>query len=235
MKRFFLKDEIMRNNKRLRTFRTACRAYWTNAREFLSLFDIIRLCRYLAKLNERTERKTKSKHAQLIMILRRKRFGTALIDGKKHDQSLLDYVLSDTEELVLEDGLNFCLPPKTVCYEQLFAEFESLWAQLHDHNACSIDTQNPLKARLIDLQHSYGDNQIEKHDFLIQSECYQARRQDSVTGVGAEINCGGAQEIYSSVDQTNKVKTKQKDLQFKIFHKFGLSSQNFCDFSPTLK
>ena len=108
------------------------------------------------------------------MILRRKRFGTALIDGKKHDQSLLDYVLSDTEELVLEDGLNFCLPPKTVCYEQLFAEFESLWAQLHDHNACSIDTQNPLKARLIDLQHSYGDNQIKKHDFLIQSECYQA-------------------------------------------------------------
>ena len=52
----------------------------------------------------------------------------------------------------------------------------------------------------------------------------QARRQDSMTGGGAEINFGGArevylcefkrgtgaQEIYSSVDHTNKVKTKKK-------------------------
>ena len=58
MERFFLKDEIVRNNKRLRTLRTAYRAYWTKAREFLSMFDTIRLCRYLAGLDERTERKT---------------------------------------------------------------------------------------------------------------------------------------------------------------------------------
>ena len=64
--------------------------------------------------------------------------------------------------------------------------------------------------------------------FLILEELIQAWRQDSVTG-GAEINFwGGAQEvylcqfergtgareIYSSVDQTNKVKTKKKDFQF---------------------
>ena len=127
---FFLKDEIMRNNKRLRTLCTTYRAYWTKAYEFLFMFDTIRLCRYLAELDERTERKTKSKHDRLIMILRRKRFGTALSDGKKHIQNLSDYVLSDTEEFVLGHGLNFCQPPKTVCKEQLFAEFESLWAQL---------------------------------------------------------------------------------------------------------
>ena len=46
----------------------------------------------------------------------------------------------------------------------------------------------------------------------------------------------GAREIYSSVDQTNKVKTKRKKgLQFKNFHKFWLSSQNSCDFSRILK
>ena len=37
------------------------------------------------------------------------------------------------------------------------------------------------------------------------------------------------------VDQTNKVKTKKKGLQFKNFHKFWSSSQNSCDFSRILK
>ena len=70
----------------------------------------------------------------------------------------------------------------------------------------------------------------------------QARRQDSVTGGGrgAEINFGGvrevyscefdrgtgAREIYSSVDQTNKVKTKKK----KVF-----SSKIFTNSSYRLK
>ena len=91
--RFFLKDAIMRNNKRLRT-----------------------------------QRKTKAKHDQLVMILRSKRFGTALSDGKKHFQNLSKYVLLDTESSCLDNGhgLNFCLPPKTVCQEQMFAEFELL-------------------------------------------------------------------------------------------------------------
>ena len=54
-----------------------------------------------------------------------------------------------------------------------------------------------------------------------------------MTGRGAEINFGGprevylcefekstgAREIYSGVDQTNKVKTKKKGLLFKNFHK----------------
>ena len=76
----------------------------------------------------------------------------------------------------------------------------------------------------------------------------QDRRQDSVTG-GAEINfLGGhekfiyvnsrrgtrAREIYSSVDQTNKVKTKKKGFHFKNFLKFWLSSENPCDFSRIL-
>ena len=73
------------------------------------------------------------------MILRCKRFGTALSDRIQHIQNLTDYMLFDMEEFVLGHGLNFCLLPKTVCKEQLFAEFESLWAQLQHHKACFID------------------------------------------------------------------------------------------------
>ena len=62
----------------------------------------------------------------------------------------------------------------------------------------------------------------------------QARRQDSVTR-GAEINFGGAREVYlrefKSVEQTKKVKTlNKKGLQFKNFHKLLFSSQNFATF-----
>ena len=157
----------------MRTLRTAYQVDWTKPREFLSHFDIIRLCRKLAELDERTERKTKSKHDKLITILRNKRFGTALSDGKKHTQNFSDYVLLDSEEFVLGQRLNVCLPPKTVSKEQLFTEFESLWAQLQHHKASSIDTQNALKAPLTDLAQSYSDNQIEKRDFLMQWQSYQ--------------------------------------------------------------
>ena len=57
------------------------------------MFDSIRLCKYLTKLDEQAERKTMSKHDQLIMLLIRKCFGTALGDGKKHIQNLSDYVI----------------------------------------------------------------------------------------------------------------------------------------------
>ena len=35
-------------------------------------------------------------------------------------------------------------------------------------------TRNASKAQLTDLAHSYSDSQIEKHDFMMQNECYQA-------------------------------------------------------------
>ena len=45
----------------------------------------------------------------------------------------------------------------------------------------------------------------------------------------------GAREIYSIVDQTNKVKTKKKkDLQFKNSHKFWLSCQILAIFHEFL-
>ena len=45
----------------------------------------------------------------------------------------------------------------------------------------------------------------------------------------------GGHEVYSSVDQTKKMKTKKKGLQYKCFHKFWLSSQNSFDFPRILK
>ena len=72
----------------------------------------------------------------------------------------------------------------------------------------------------------------------------QAQRQDSVTG-GAEINFGGAREvylfefergtgareIYSSMDQTNKVKTKKKRSAFQKFPQIVVIVSKFLQFA----
>ena len=66
-----------------------------------------------------------------------------------------DYDLSDTESFVLSHGLIFGLPPRYLCKEEIFAEFESLWAPLLHHNASFVEQRTALKARLADLAHLY--------------------------------------------------------------------------------
>ena len=58
------------------------------------------------------------------------RFGYALSNTTRHILNLSDYDLSDNESFVLSHGLNFGLPLRYLCKEEIFAEFESLWAQL---------------------------------------------------------------------------------------------------------
>ena len=57
---------------------------------------------------------------------------------------------------------------------------------------------------------------------------------NSVTG-GAEINFGGAQEVYSTVDQTKKGKTKQKMSSVQIFSRIFVVDSNSCDLLRILK
>ena len=62
----------------------------------------------------------------------------------------------------------------------------------------------------------------------------QARRQDRMTGGGAEINFGGAREVYSSVDQTKKVKTKKKAFSTNIFTNSGYRLKRLAIFHKFL-
>ncbi len=65
-----------------------------------------------------------------VGLLVRKHFGRLLSNPKKHILNLSDYSLSDTEEFVLEHGLEFCIPPRDINREETFAEFEILIAKL---------------------------------------------------------------------------------------------------------
>ena len=157
-----------------RKLRTIYQTHWRAAREFLTFFDTIRFCRYLALLDERTESKSKIKNEQLLVSLKRDRFGNALSDTTRHILNLSDYDLSDTESFVLLHGPNFGLPFRYLCKEEIFAEFESLWTQLLHHSATSVEQRTTLKARLADLVHLYCDSTIDLRDFTMHKEYFRA-------------------------------------------------------------
>ena len=106
---------------------------------------------------------------------------------KRHILNLSDYDLSDTESFVLSMVSTLCchLPPRYLCKEEIFAEFEPVWAQLLHHSAISIEQRVALKARLADLAHLYCDSTIGSRDFTMHKECFRAihslRKNDDIT------------------------------------------------------
>ena len=66
MERAFITDDAEKLIEQSRKLRTVYQSYWWAALEFLTLFDKIRFCRYLALLHGRTESKSKSKNECLL-------------------------------------------------------------------------------------------------------------------------------------------------------------------------
>ena len=147
-----------------------------------------------------------------------------------------------------------------MCKEQLFAEFESLWVQLQHHKACSIDTRNALKARLTDLAHSYSESQIEKHDFMMQNECYQAikslrrnekilitrpdkgsivvilNKNDYVTKMGNILNDASKFECLgpaATADRTSTIETKLQNRLRELLNSEQLPKQVYDEIRST--
>ena len=107
MERAFLTNDVEKLTEQSKKLQTVYQSHWRVAREFLTFFDTIIFCRYLALLDERTESKSKIKNERLLFSLRRDRFGNALSDTTRLILNLSEYALSDTESFVLSHGLNF--------------------------------------------------------------------------------------------------------------------------------
>ena len=109
-----------------------------------------------------------------MQLLLKKRFGGVLSDKEKHILNLLDYSLSDTEKFDLSNGLDFCLPPKSVNREDVFAEFQVLYAQLHRQKPILSTELSSPKAMLSDLAHAYCGTPVDLGDFNMDKEHFQA-------------------------------------------------------------
>ena len=172
--RAFINDEIEKINAQIWHTKCAYDREWNKIRNDVSFFDSSRLCRYLSDIDQRIENATNEKHNRNIHLFCKKCFGGMLSDKEKHILNLLDYSLSDTEKFGLSNGLDFCLPPKSVNREEVFAEFDILYAQLARHKPISSNELNALKAKLSNVAHAYCGTPVDLGDFSMHTEHFQA-------------------------------------------------------------
>ena len=122
--------------------------------------------------------------------------------------------------------MNFGLPPRYLCKEEIFTEFESLWAQLLHHSASSVEQRTALKARLADLAHLYRDSTIDLRDFTMNKKCFRAinnlRKNDDI--IVTKPDKGSGVVLLNKSDLVNKV-NKILDDQSK-FGRLGQVSSN---------
>ena len=75
---------------------------------------------------------------------------------------------------MLSNDLNCDLPLGYLSKEEIFAEFESLWAQLLHYSAASVDQRTGFKAGIGYLAHLHYDSTIDSRDFTVHKECFRA-------------------------------------------------------------
>ena len=69
MERAFLNDEISKTTDKLKSLRALYSKVWLKVRKFLSFFDWIRFCRYLANIEVIKQKQIRTKHFNTIMYL----------------------------------------------------------------------------------------------------------------------------------------------------------------------
>ena len=127
---------------------------------------------------------------------------------------------------MLSHGLNFELLPRYLRKEEIFAEFESLWAQLLHHSATSVKQRTALKARPADLAHLYCYNAIDSRDFTMHKECFCAinslRKNDDIVITKPDKSSGVV--LLNKSDYVDKLNNKIHDQS--IFKRLGPVSSN---------
>ena len=225
MKHAILANDVERLAEQPRKLETVYHSHWWVACKFLTFFNTIRFYRYLALLEGQTESKLKMKYERLLFSLRRDCFGNALSDTTRHILNLSDYDLSYTESFILSDGLNFGLPPRYLCEEEIFAEFESLRVQLLQHSASSVEHCAALIAQLA-FVHLYCDSTIDSRDFTMHKECFCAinrlQKSDVIIIIKPDKDSGVALLNKSNyVDKLNEILDDQSK-----FKRLGPVSSN---------
>ena len=141
---------------------------------FLSFFDVFWLCRYIARVDEKKEPYNICKHEAVIRRLQQNRHGMGLDDSAQHATNLSDYQPPDMVRYVLGHSFDLSVPRYGVRREEVFAEFEQLFAQLNNHSSSSKDDYLALKAKLTNLAHAYCGTEVDTKYFHFQVEHYRA-------------------------------------------------------------
>ena len=154
MERAFLSDDVEKLTEQSRKLRTFNQSQWMAAREFLTFFDTIRFCSYLALpvLDARTKSKSKIKNKRLLASLRRDRFGKVCC----------------------------CRMVSTLgCHPGIYAKKKSSPNLSHCGHSFYITVpvllnNALLQKRLAGVAHLYCDSTMDSRDFTMHKACFRA-------------------------------------------------------------
>lgn len=155
---------------------------WREIVSILSCFDKVRFARYVAILQERDIKKLVLKSNNKLQHLIDKKFGcTTNPNIGSNVLNLSSHDLSPSELMVLDHGLDFCIPLPNVKRKELFSEFEILNAQAERIAPVSETKTRDSKAKLNDLAHSYASTPVSHSEFKWRKEHFaviKTLRQD---------------------------------------------------------
>ena len=80
-----------KNRSMVSSLRTKSRSLWQEIRQFLSFFDLVRFCRYLAVIDEQKEDDNFRKNSNNLRLLFQHRFGNQTSFQKNNITNLSDY------------------------------------------------------------------------------------------------------------------------------------------------
>ena len=177
MEKGFLMEEIRRSKELLSKIQATYDQLNSNVQKILSEDDFVLLMEYIDMVDKQKDEEKKVKNDRTISRLLTFRFGNSVSPSCEHVSNLSSFILDDMQLFVLSHGMNFSLPPKSLNRQGVFAEFEVLVAQLKHHKSVSTFKKEELKARLLDIAHSYCGTPVNQTDWKKIRKCRDALRK----------------------------------------------------------
>ena len=192
-----------------------------SVKEAVSDLDLLKLLKYITAIDKREDDKQRANNEWKLKKLKKARFGDSAAEAKNNIINLSSYQLDETEKFILSHGLNFSLPPTAndLKRESIFAEFESLAAQLSHHKAASNEARQAVQASLTDIAHCYAGSPIEEPDIIdakMRSQCFRAlknlrdnraiviTRPDKGSGVVIQDASTYVEKMHTILNDTSK-------------------------------
>ena len=144
-------------------------------KSFLSIYNLLRLCQYVSKIDIKATDIEMKRHDKQIAFLVERRYGRSFDGGDQHILNLSSYQLTENEQFVLGHGLKYSVPPLFIDETEVLTEFELLFNELH-HNfvATSEESVISLKSKLAGYAYTYSETDVRKLSSNFHKEHFKA-------------------------------------------------------------
>ena len=176
IERAFLKDELTRSRAILSQARGQFRRVYNQAKEFLSLYDFVRLSCLLSECDRRQRPSLVVKNKETIARLRKNRFGKQFNDFGTIE-NLTDITLTTLQKEVLCRGVDFGVPPRKTSDADILAEFELLHRQAAKLRPISKKAAERSRCELAATAREFASEKPDLKGFSLEREHLKALKE----------------------------------------------------------